>query len=347
MRIRTSAAELERDAFEALVASVAALGLEAAPDPRKSEGADLIVVVPGGGELRVEVKASSIPTADQAHALAEHPSRGHTPVLVADQIPASVRSVLNEASIGWLDRRGHLRLTGTGLYVDADVPPQSRKTSEARIARDPIKGRSGLAAAAALLLDPEHPLGVSETAQIAGLNPSSITRAFAALHESNLAERIGRGRYRPLVPELFWALADVWPRERTVVRWSTDAHAPDDGLAHPLADPGDASWVAAGVRGALEWGAPIVATSDLPVDLYLPTERDVRRVAARHAGGEGTEVRLAADPNGFVGRDARQAPGLAWPLALPLFCALDLTASARDREALDQWTPPEPFTRVW
>ena len=130
---------------------------------------------------------------------------------------------------------------------------------------------------------------------------------------------------------------------------ATGAYAgtPDDGLAHPLADSGDASWVAAGVRGALEWGAPIVATSDLPVDLYLPTDRDVRRVAARHAGGEGTEVRLAADPNGFVRRDARQVSGLAWPLALPLFCALDLTASARDREALDQWTPPEPFTRVW
>jgi hypothetical protein len=41
------------------------------------------------------------------------------------------------------------------------------------------------------------------------------------------------------------------------------------------------------------------------------------------------------------------APSLAWPLAHPLFCALDLTAASLDREALEQCTPPEAFARVW
>jgi len=84
--------------------------------------------------------------------------------------------------------------------------------------------------------------------------------------------------FRKRVPEP--ATPAVEPKVPAAV--APEKWAPDDGLAHPVADPGDATWVAGGVRGALEWGAPIVATSDLPVDLYLPTERDVRRVAARH-----------------------------------------------------------------
>lgn len=91
---------------------------------------------------------------------------------------------LNDSAVSWLDRRGHLRLTGDGLYIDADVPPISRKTPERRITRDPITGRSGLAAAA-LLLRPHDPMGVSEIARAAGLNPSSITRAMTSglLHD--------------------------------------------------------------------------------------------------------------------------------------------------------------------
>lgn len=346
MRTRSSATHLAAQAEDTFEEVVRALGLKPR-SAKRDEPFDFSVSVPGGTPISVEVKAMALPTADRIGVLKRDRSRADLVVVVADQVPAPARAALDAAGLGWLDRRGHLRMVGHGLFIDTDLAPEPRRGTENDAARRPIAGRAGLASATALLLDPDQPVGVSDTARIAGLNPSSITRALAALSDANLAERVGRGRYRPLVPELFWALADVWPRERTVVRWSTDPQAPDDGLAHPIADPGDATWVAGGVRGALEWGAPIVATSDLPVDLYLPTERDVRRVAARHAGGEGAEVRLTADPNGFVGRDPRQAPGLAWPLAHPLFCALDLTAAARDREALDQWTPPEPYVRVW
>ncbi len=37
-----------------------------------------------------------------------------------------------------------------------------------------------------------------------------------------------------------------------------------------------------------------------------------------------------------------------WPLAAPVFVALDLAQDAgRSREILAGWTPPEPWTRVW
>jgi hypothetical protein len=265
-------------------------------------------------------------------------------VLVADQIPRALRSVLNDSGIGWLDRRGHLRLVADGIHVDADVPEQSRHAADSGSNREPIKGRSGLAAASALLLRPEDPMGVSETARTADLNPSSITRAMTSLVRAHLADRRGRGIYRALVPELFWALADVWPNERVSVRWAVNVQP---GGPHPIADTGDSSWVAAGIRGSLAWGAPLVVTGDYPTELYVPDEQTIRRVAALHRDGTGSEVMLSADPNGFVTKQAFDARSFAWPVAHPLFCALDLTRSSRDREALEQWTPPEEFTRVW
>jgi DNA-binding transcriptional ArsR family regulator len=327
--------EMEADARDALAASLGAVGLRAARPPRNAMRADLVVDTPDGRSVEIEVKATSIATAEQVDRVVHWRGEGVLPVLVADQLPAAMRDELNAHGISWLDRRGHLRLTGPGVFVDADVPATSRLSSR-RTDRDAIAGRSGLAAASALLLHPDEPMSVSEIARVADLNPSSITRALTSLTDAHLAERRGRGDYRALVPELFWALADVWPRERTSIRWAGNP-----------ADHGDPAWIEGGVRAALSWGAPIVATSDLPVDLYVPDERTVRRLALRHQDDDGPEVRLAVDLTGLVRHEARPVPTSPWPVAHPLFCALDLTATARDREALEQWTPPEGFTRVW
>lgn len=348
MRTRTSPQQLGQSGTAALRAALIALGLRAEAESTDSPAPhDLVVTLPGGETLLVEVKAAAIPTDAQVRHLAGQPTPGIVPVVVGDQISAGTRTALNDAGIGWLDRRGHLRLAAGGLFVDTDVPPRPRGTATTRTDRPPIAGRSGLAAAAALLLHPETPIGVTEIARVADLNPSSITRAMASIADADLAQRVARGRYRPLVPELFWALADVWPRERTAVRWTTTPAPATDSLAHAAFDPGNGTWVAGGVRGALAWGASLVATADYPIDLYVPDEQTVRRVVARHQGGQGPEVHLAVDPNGFVTKDPHQSPSFAWPVAHPLFCALDLTATSRDREALQQWTPPEGFARVW
>jgi hypothetical protein len=343
MRTRTPSLELERDAVEALTAAAAAVGLASAP----SVGAgspDLTFTLPDGGRVPVHVKAASIPTAEQARqAVAAGPHAGH-PVLVADQVSAATRELLNEAGVGWLDRRGHFRFVVPGVFVDADVPAQPRRGPS--VPSEPISGRSGIAAATGLLLRPDDPIGVTEAAEIAKLNPSSITRALGSLVDAHLAERKGRGRYRALLPELFWAVADVWPRRQVPIRWSGDPGPWSDASGRAAYDPGDSSWVAAGVRGALVWGAPLVVTADYPTELYVPDEQVIRRVAARHLGGSGPEIALSVDPNGFVTHRAYNA-SFAWPVADPLFCALDLTRTSRDREALEQWTPPEGFTRVW
>lgn len=346
MRTRTSYQVLGREAVEALAAATAALGLETHRLGAAAGGPDLMLTMSGQGELALEVSAASIPTADHVRALAARIPRDAIPVLVADQISSAIRSVLNETGIGWLDRRGHLRLTGGGIYVDADVPRLSRNAPKQGIERDPIKGRSGLAAAAALLLRPDDPMGVSEIARAAGLNPSSITRAMTSLAGAGVAERRGRGLYRALVPELFWALADVWPREHVTIRWATPPEH-DERLRPQDADLALPGWAVAGVSGAVAWGAPLVATADFPVHLYAPDERLVREAKVLNEGGAGNEAMLSVDPIGLITRDRYRTGSLAWPIAHPLFCALDLTVSSRDREALEQWAPHDGFARVW
>lgn len=298
--------------------------------------------MPGAPRLLIQLTAAAIPSSERIRALAAATPPRVLAVLVADQISSTIRDALNDAGIGWLDRRGHLRLVADGIHVDADIPVQSRNPGDTSIDRGPITGRSGLAAASALLLRPEDPMGVSEIARVAQLNPSSITRAMTSLVDAHLTERRGHGVYRARVPELFWALADVWPRRAVTVRWASSVEP--DG-PHPFADPGTPDWAVGGARGALAWGAPVVLTDDSPMQLYVPDEPTVRRIAARHRDGTGSAVTLSADPNGFVTKEGSDMG--SWSVAAPLFCALDLTHSSPGREALEQWTPPERFTRVW
>jgi DNA-binding transcriptional ArsR family regulator len=346
MTARTSAARLEHDSADALARATRQLGVRVVSEPTKKSGrADFELAIPGGRTVKVEVKAMAIPSADRVRELVRRPRRDALPVLVADQIPSPIRELLNDAGVGWFDRRGHIRLVADGLFIDADVAPQARLAGTTGHARQPINGRSGLAAAAGLLVRPDDPMGVSDLARVAGLNPSSITRAMTSLVDANLVERRNRGQYRPVVPELFWALADVWPREQVAIRWASPPDR-DDRLAigRDLSGPG---WAAAGVRGGVAWGAPLVATADYPIHFYVPDDSIIRRVVALNAGGTADEAVVSADPVGLITTKRYENGALGWPLAHPVFCALDLTAAARDREALEQWTPPEGFTRVW
>lgn len=339
---------METAAVSALQNAFADVGLVGS---QSDPGIHLSVRLPDHSRLEVQVETASLPSTDWVRGL--HIA-GDLMIVVADQIPNGVRHELNERGIGWLDRRGHLRIVRGGVFVDADVPPAPRSTRTG--ARRPaISGRSGLAAAAALLMRPDDPKGVSEIARQASLNASSVSRAMTALADAQLAERTGRGRYRPLVPELFWALADVWPNDRA----SLDLRATDLGdprLRAGLEDLDERGWATGGERGAVAWGAPLVLTGDHPTLLYVPDEESIR-VARALAGSTGqssragtsnrSTIEIRVDPTGLATVDRHPAKRGRVPLAHPLFCALDLTAASRDREALEQWDPPEGFTRVW
>jgi hypothetical protein len=113
---------VKQDAIEALEAALAAVGLTAAQPHPDSRRADLVVVTPDGRSFEVEVFAAATATAAEIDRVAHWRGEGVVPILVAHEVPDSVRGDLDARNLGWLDRRGHLRLAAPGFVVDAEVP---------------------------------------------------------------------------------------------------------------------------------------------------------------------------------------------------------------------------------
>ena len=317
---------------------------------RHGDQPDVVIVErPSRPPTEIEVTAASVLSGAMPKVKVGHRKLGTFHMVVADQVPASLRPILNDAGIGWLDRRGHLRLVADGLFIDTDIAPASRFDPD-RSSTTAIAGRSGLSAAMGLLTRPDDPMTLTAIARLAGLDVSSVSRAMSALGDAQLAERMGRGRYRPLTPELFWAVADVWAAGSTSARLSI-ADLKDPRLGANIDDLSAAGWAIAGERGAVAWGAPLVLTGDYPTLLFVPDDESLRR--AKIVGGEVASdesrpsIELAVDPVGLLTHDRYPARRAGAPLAHPVACALGLAATSRGREVLDQWEPPKGFVRVW
>src|ERR1700685_1176137 len=91
-----------------IVAVFARLGVEAA-------AVDTRTVALAGHRFRVATAAH--PTPAEAEELTGSADMG-----VADRVSAAARERLDDAGVGWLDRRGHLRVVAPGLIIDTDVP---------------------------------------------------------------------------------------------------------------------------------------------------------------------------------------------------------------------------------
>jgi len=342
MGLRWTAEQIEQVGVVALGDALNAVGLAASVEPSDGRGADLAVGLASGKVLLIDVKAAAIPTDRQLSAI--QPCGDRVTVVVADQLSAAQRAAIESQHAGWFDRRGHLRLVTGDVFIDTDVAPAPRRQGTSEAGR-PIAGRSGMAAAVALLLHPNNAPGPSAIARRSGLNQSSISRAMRRLADHHLADRVGPGRYEPLVPDLFWVLADAWPRDTETVRWKGRIGESDPlGLWRLDQESGCAL---AGVRGAVAWGAPLVATADYPLHVYVPSVELIRQIQLVNEGGQGVEVQFGVDPVGYLTTERFLDIDRDWWTAHPLFCALDLAAASRDREALDAWNPPVGFTRVW
>jgi hypothetical protein len=344
---RTSAADLTAAAVAAFERALESLGHRAAGAPSQSQ-ADLVVEV-DGMPILIELKAASVVDPGTVErALASKPGAGTTCVLVGDLITAPARKLLGEAGWGWLDRRGHVLLRAPGVHIDADVPPDARPA--AGPAPSPISGSAGISWAVALLQSPDDPPSMRQVARDASFSHTAIVATAKRLRESSLVRADGR----PLVPELFWALADVW-QPRTVALAATPAQETGEGYGSLGVNPeGDEpGWAVAGTLGAAAWGAPVAVGGDYPPDFYVPSAAAMRQAVLRL--GEATRfeeractVAVAPTPLVCTGRFERPGgPAHRWPLAHGLFAALDLARDeARGPEILEGWNP-EDFTRVW
>ncbi len=276
--------------------------------------------------------------------------------LVADRISAATRAELRRHGWGWLDFRGHLHLAGRGVFVDAEVP-----SAKARVEReDPFSGSVGVEVACALLLDPNLPRGVRDLARSLDRSPSAVSQALAAFRRQGLVGSDGTA----VIPNLFWETAGIWqPREAHLENPpQPGVGSVNTALQLGIDDVGtQPGWALTGTLAAAAYGAPIAARSDFPPDFYVPNSATLRRATrllgqAVNADHRRASVRVAlarviceqrVDPKGDQAR-AWSSGNEPWPLAIPVFVALDLARDpGRGREILDGWHPPQPWQRVW
>jgi DNA-binding transcriptional ArsR family regulator len=277
-------------------------------------------------------------------------------VLVADRIPEAVRDELRSHGWGWLDLRGHLRLVGQGLFIDVNVPQIKARAERANA----FSGSVGLEIACSLLLEPDVRHGVRDLARSLGRSPSTVSEVLSVLRKQGLVSSDGRA----VLPQLFWETASAWRPRLTPLM---DLPRPGAGSVNTALGLGfedvemQTGWALTGTLAAAAYGAPVAARSDYPPDFYVPSPAILRRATRLLGTAENTEHRRASASVAPVAAvcdervdPARQAPGTRavtnehWPLAKPLFVALDLAQDrGRDREILDGWQPPDPWRRVW
>jgi Bacterial regulatory protein, arsR family len=349
----------EWDTTEIFSELVEDLGLHLVEDGQLDR-ADLVLLDAGGRRVLVELKRLSTPAPAQVSRLiagAELRSRPDAlHVLVADRIPEAVRAELRSHGWGWLDLRGHLRLVGHGVFVDVDVPQVKARAERS----DAFSGSAGLEVACSLLLEPDIQHGVRDLARSLGRSPSTVSDVLAALRRQGL---VGADSVAVL-PELFWETASAWrPSEVPLM----DLPRPGTGSVNAALQVGfdeieaEPGWALTGTLAAATYGAPIAARSDHPPDFYVPSQATLRRAmrllgVAVDPDSRRSSVRVAPVPavcNQRVDPLGQQAKTWAftnepWPLAKPLFVALDLARDpGRGREILEGWQPPKPWRRVW
>ncbi|MBB6627501.1 transcriptional regulator [Nocardioides sp. KIGAM211] len=315
------------------------------------------VLDPWGLELLVEVKRSSLVTTETAKRLvhdAEQSLKSASQeiafMVVANRVTADARTVLTQHGWGYLDLRGHLSLrVGNRVVISAEVRPHWSPTERT----EALAGKAGLEVATALLMNPDRPFAVRELARQLGRSPSTVSDIASSLRRELLIDE----GLRPDRARLFWAMADRWPSKRTYL---AESPAPGNvlGITGPLKlglDDVETStgWALTDSAAAAILGAPIAVRSDAPLDFFVPDETVARRAKRLLEPASSREtakcsIRVAPVPAVCRERLDVQMNFYEWPVAHPLFVALDLAQDkGRGREILDDWNPKNGWDRAW
>lgn len=303
-----------------------------------------------GRLLTLEIRRASVVTPAHVQAL-PHQTTGASriPVLVGDRISAAARALLHERGWSWLDLRGSVHLRAPGVLLDTTVRPRTDVPSPRS------GGRAAREVCFALLRQPQAVVGVRALASRLQLSPASVSAALAQLRAASLVDR----QNRPLLPELFWFLADHWDVQRVALSREPVPGDPDLDLGFPDAaddvvvdKPG---WALTDTLAAVAYGARL-AGSEWPPDFYVPDALLLRRavrVLGRAKDWDDRGATAAVPPVRQVCLVRYEpppdiVPGTHWLLADPLAVALDLAQdTARGLEILEGWTPPDWVSRVW
>lgn len=332
-----------------LVDALGQLGVQArqavgVPD----QGIDL-VIEPGG--THVQVKRRALVTDEVVRRLlTETPSPpGSVLLVVGDRVTERARRLLIEHHAGYYDLRGHLALRSPSVVIDADVEPVSGHVERTHA----LSGNAGLEVATALLMEPGAGVAVRELARRLDRSASTVSEVLAGLRRAGLVDE----RHRVEGTQLFWQVADRWPATRVHL-----ARLPMPGTDATITKPlqlglDDAEntigWALTDSAAAVAFGAPLAVRTGQLLDFYVPDQAILRRATALLGTASSRSqarcaVRVAPVPAACSHRVDLVTNPFEWPLAHPVFVALDLAQDAgRGREVLGAWTPPDRWVRVW
>lgn len=250
-------------------------------------------------------------------------------IIVADRISEIARAQLSQVDLAWLDRRGHLWIRTTKFFINVDVqqstgPPASRVQV--------VFKETGFDVALGLLRFPLEPHGVNKLARQIGRSPGRVSEILAALRYEGLV----RADNRPVIPELFWAVAEEWKP-----RWMS--------ISSPPPPDRPERFRLSGTLGAIALGLPLVAGEESAWPcLYVADDVDLANIIGSYSvtsGHTGSEVAICPSRYGFTWESPAKQGG--YSVMNYLVVALDLAQDrARGKEALQVWNPKE-FVRVW
>jgi DNA-binding transcriptional ArsR family regulator len=337
---------------EALVVDAfAQLGIDAhVPTGASDAGVDLVLDA-NGAHLALRLKRRALVTdAVAEQALRTHVPSGPTLLIVADRVTETAGKILTTHQAGYYDLRGRLALRSKGVMIDAAVEAlreRSQRTSA-------LSGKAGLEVASAVLMQPERGTAVRELARQLGRSVSTVSEVLSALRREGLVD----AKNAVADSRLFWQVADLWATPRTyLARLPPKGEAPliqalRVGLEDADVEHGT-GWALTDSAAAAAYGAPLAFRSGQVLDFYVP-DLAVQHRARTLLGTPGSPakaqatVRIAPVPAVVQRRIDLDTNPWEWPLAHPLFVALDLAQDVgRGREILDAWTPDERWTRVW
>jgi hypothetical protein len=279
----------------------------------------------GERRLLVDVKRD-VRDGDVQHLIERMPAHS---IVVADRLSPRAREALCQRQIGWLDRRGHLRLViPPGIFIDREIDPLTAG-SRSRTA-NPFT-TVGLDVAIALLSDPARPLGVRETSRRTGTSVGRVSELLREFQRRGLVNRDGT----PAIPELFDAVSDAWDP-----KWIDLGGTP----------PPDPSLRLGGSLAAIWHRVPLVVTAGWPPELYVRDQFALRRLVRTYPPDLSQTIfpvaKAAVCPSPY-GFDQALDSDLEFPVVNHVIVALDLARDlGRGREALSQWSP-EGVVRVW
>ena len=325
----------------------ARLGIEARLPAAEPDRSIDLILDPSGIAAALQVKRRSLVTDQVAERLLADTRSDATLLVVADRVTDAGRRVLAAGGACYVDLRGRVAIRTDRLVIDVEIQP----LYERRTRSESLSGKVGLEVAAALPMGPRRGFAVRELARELGRSPSTVSDVLSGLRRDGLADE----QNSVVGTDLFWQLADRWPTRRTSVTKVPDINDPT--LAAPLRltldDVSATGWALTDSAAAVVYGAPLAVRSEQALDFFVPDQATLRRATtllgpAPSVALARATVRVAPVPAVVQRRVDPTRHQTEWPLAHPLFVALDLAQDVgRGREVLDGWTPDDEWSRVW